>query len=73
MEKVMSEKIMVDKALLNVKELCAYLGLSDPKVREILKQPNSTFTVRIGNRLYANKKLLDIWLDKISGSGKYIA
>ena len=72
MEKVMSEKIMVDKALLNVKELCAYLGLSDPKVREILKQPNSTFTVRIGNRLYANKKLLDIWLDKISGSGKYI-
>lgn len=73
MEKAMSEKIMVDKALLNVKELCAYLGLSDPKVREILKQPNSTFTVRIGNRLYANKKLLDIWLDKISGSGKYIA
>lgn len=61
------------KALLNVKELCEYLGLSDPKVREILKQPNSTFTVRIGNRLYANKKLLDIWLDKISGSGKYIA
>lgn len=73
MEKILSEKVMVDKALLNVKELCAYLGLSDPKVREILKQPNSTFTVRIGNRLYANKKLLDIWLDKISGSGKYIA
>lgn len=66
----MMEKVLVDKALLNVKELCAYLGLSDTKVRELLHDPGSPFTVRIGNRLYANKKLLDSWLNKISGNGK---
>ena len=54
------EKILVDKALLNVKELQAYLGLGDTKVRQILNNPQSTFTIRIGNRLYANKKLLDV-------------
>ena len=67
------EKILVDKALLNVKELQAYLGLGDTKVREILNNPKSTFTIRIGNRLYANKKLLDVWLVKMSGSGKKVS
>ena len=55
----MTEKVLVDKALLNVKELRAYLGLGDTKVRELLNQPDSPFTVRIGNRLYANKRVLD--------------
>lgn len=67
------EKVLVDKALLNVKEIKDYLGLGDTKVRELLNSPNSTFTVRIGNRLYANKKLLDVWLVKISGSGKKVS
>lgn len=68
----MAEKVLVDKALLNVKELRAYLGLGDTKTRELLNRPDSTFTVRIGNRLYANKKLLDSWLTRISGSGKSV-
>lgn len=68
----MAEKILVDKALLNVKELREYLGLGDTKIRELLNSPDSTFTVRIGNRLYANKKLLDSWLTRISGSGKSV-
>ncbi len=67
------EKVLVDKALLNVKELQAYLGLGDTKVRQILNNPQSTFTIRIGNRLYANKKLLDVWLVKMSGSGKKVS
>lgn len=67
------EKVLVDKALLNVKELQAYLGLGDTKVRQILNNPKSTFTIRIGNRLYANKKLLDVWLVKMSGSGKKVS
>ena len=67
------EKVLVDKALLNVKEIKDYLGLGDTKVRELLNSPDSTYTVRIGNRLYANKKLLDVWLVKISGSGKKVS
>ncbi|MDD4370161.1 MAG: excisionase [Anaerostipes sp.] len=60
------EKQKIDKALLNVKEVRAYLGLGDTKTRELLNSPKSTFTVRIGNRLYANKKMLDKWIDQQS-------
>ena len=51
-----------DKALLNVKELCDYLVIGQTKARELLANPVNGFTVRIGNRLYAHKGKLDIWL-----------
>jgi len=51
-----------EKMLLNVKEVCEYLGIGQTKCREILSDPKNGFTVRIGNRLYAHKKLLDEWL-----------
>lgn len=54
----------IDSPLLTLKEFCEYLQIKETKAREILKRPNSTFTVRIGNRLYANKKLLDEYLDR---------
>ena len=54
----------MEKVLLTLQEVCEYTGLGKTKVREILKRPESTFTVRIGNRLYANKVLLDAYLEK---------
>ena len=51
-----------DKALLNVKEMCEYLGIGQTKARELLADPRNMFTVRIGNRLYAHKQRLDTWL-----------
>ena len=53
---------MMDKALLNVKEVSEYLALGETKTRELLRNPKNGFTVRIGNRLYAHKEKLDIWL-----------
>lgn len=53
---------MEEKALLNLKEFCAYLGIGQTKARELLNTPNIGFSVRIGNRLYANKLLLDKWI-----------
>lgn len=50
------------RALLNVKELCEYLGIGQTKARELLSNPSNGFTVRIGNRLYAHKGKLDNWL-----------
>jgi hypothetical protein len=38
------------------------------KARELLKDPTSPFTIKIGNRYYANKKKLDQWLDRNSGN-----
>lgn len=54
----------MEKALLNITEICEYTGWGKTKVREILKRPDSQFTVRMGNRLYANKKLFDEYLDR---------
>lgn len=64
----MKEKILADKRLLNIKEFCVYLGIGETKAREILTKTDNSFTVRIGNRLYANKFLLDKWIDSISGN-----
>ena len=50
------------RALLNVKEMCEYLGIGQTKARELLSNPANGFTVRIGNRLYAHKGRLDHWL-----------
>ena len=58
-----------NKALLNVKEMCLYLGIGQNTARNLLNRPYNSFTVRIGNRLYANKKLLDKWIDQQSGLG----
>lgn len=55
---------MEEKTLLNVEQLCIYTGWGKTKVREILKRPDSTFTVRMGNRLYAHKELFDEYLIK---------
>lgn len=57
------EKVLVDKALLNVHEFCEYLGIGESKGRDLLNTPRNGYTVRIGNRLYANRKQLDKWLD----------
>lgn len=59
---------MENKALLNLKEFCEYLGIGETKARELMTKTNNPFTVRIGNRLYANKLLLDKWVNSISGN-----
>lgn len=51
-----------EKALLNVAETAAYLNLGKTKTREIMKQHEKSFVIRIGNRSYAHKGLLDRWL-----------
>lgn len=62
------EKVLVDKRLLNVKEFCTYLGIGQTKARELLTKTDNPYTVRLDGRLYANKILLDKWIDSISGN-----
>lgn len=54
----------MERTLISLKEVCEYTGWGETKVRELLKRPTSTFTVRYGNRLYVNKKLFDEYLDR---------
>lgn len=55
-----------EKALLNVWEMMAYTGWGENAVRDELNHPRCPYVVRKGNRLYANRKLLDRYLDSIS-------
>lgn len=52
----------MEKAVLSLDELSEYTGWGKTKLRALLKDPNSSFTIRYGNRLYANKKLFDEYL-----------
>ena len=58
-----------NKALLTLKEMAVYLNISEAQARQILHRPYNPFLVRVGKRYYANKKLLDKWLDQNSGTG----
>lgn len=55
--------IVTSKRLLTVKELCSYLGIGQTKARELLRGKNG-FGMQIGNRWYADKKKLDLWIEK---------
>lgn len=56
-----------EKAVLSVEDMMAYTGWGENTVRNELNNPRCQFVIRKGNRLYANKKLLDKYLDSISG------
>lgn len=64
----MIERIKIcEKALLSVSEIMAYTGWGENTVRDELNRPKCPYVVRKGNRLYANRKLLEKYLDSISG------
>lgn len=56
-------KYSVEKKLLNIKEICEYLGIGETKARELVRGHHG-FGVQIGNRWYADKKQLDCWIDE---------
>ncbi len=51
-----------EKILLNVEETAIYLNLGKTKTRELMKENENVFVIKIGNRSYAHKVLLDKWL-----------
>ena len=55
-------KVENEKILLNVEETATYLNLGKTKTRELMKENEKIFVVKIGNRNYAHKILLDKWL-----------
>lgn len=62
----------VGRKLITLKEMCEYLSIGETEARSILRQEHCIFRVRLGNRLYANKTLLDDWIDSISGKDDYV-
>lgn len=63
MVKAVLEAQAVTKRLMNVKEVCEYTGWGATKVREVIKNHGSTFSLKLGNRLYVDKDKFDKYLD----------
>lgn len=59
------DQSVYNKRLLNIREICDYLGIGQTKARELVRGHNG-FGVQIGNRWYADKFKLDKWLDRES-------
>lgn len=53
-----------NKILLTIPELMEYTGFGEKKIRQLLNNPQSTYTVRNGNKLYAHKELFEEFLKK---------
>ena len=53
-----------NKLLLSIKDIMEMTGLGEKKVRQMLKSPTSTFTIRNGNRLYAHRDLFKEYMEK---------
>ena len=53
-----------NKILLSIKDIMEMTGLGEKKVRQMLKNPTSNFTIRNGNRLYAHKELFKDYMEK---------
>ena len=53
----------MERRLLDIDETCQYLGIGKTKARELIRGHNG-FGIQIGNRWYADKKKLDIWIER---------
>lgn len=51
-----------EPALLTLEQTCKYLSIGKTSCRRLFKEHEHEFVVRIGNRSYANKTLLDKWI-----------
>ena len=60
---MINQDVHYNRKLLNLKEVCQYLGIGQTKARELVRGHNG-FGVQIGNRWYADKTKLDKWLDQ---------
>lgn len=49
-------------ALLNLEQTCKYLCIRKTSCRRLFKEHEHEFVVRLGNRSYAYKILLDKWI-----------
>lgn len=57
----------IQSKLLTVKQLAAYLSVSEKTARRLLHEPNCPYSCRVGKRLYANRNVLDKWIDSRTG------
>lgn len=58
---------IVEPKLLSVKQLCKYLNIGERTARKLLGEYDCPYVCRVGGRVFANKTVLDRWLDSNTG------
>lgn len=58
---------LIDRKLLSVKEFSSYINVSERTARTMLAEPNCPYVCRIRGRIFANKTILDKWIDNNTG------
>ncbi|MDU4728248.1 MULTISPECIES: excisionase [Clostridium] len=62
-----------EKKTLNIVEASSYSGIGQDKIRELIDKTNTDFPFfKVGSKSRINKKLLDLWLEKISEEHRVI-
>ena len=62
-----NDKIFEEKALLTVKDMCKYMSIGESTASSLLSMANCPFVFRLRGRIYANKKVLDKWIEQNTG------
>lgn len=60
-------KTEIEPKLLSVKEFCKYMSIGQTTARQMLAKPNCPYVLRIGGKIFANKTVLDRWIDSQTG------
>ena len=61
------EKTFSSKKLLSVKDMCEYMSISQSTARRMLSDVRCPYVIRVRGRIYANKDILDKWIDANTG------
>lgn len=57
----------IEPKLLSIKQMCKYMDIGQTTARKLLSEPNCPYRFRIGGKIFANKTVLDKWIDSRTG------
>lgn len=57
----------LEPKLLSIKQFCRYMDIGQTTARKLLSAPNCPYRLRIGGKIFANKTVLDKWIDSCTG------
>ncbi len=53
--------------LMDIEEFQIYLGISRDRTNSLLREPGCPYAIRLGKKIYANRKILDRWIEEQTG------
>lgn len=58
----------IEPKLLSVNQFCKYINVGQTTARKLLSDPSCPYRLRIGGKIFANKTVLDKWIDSRTGN-----